>query len=360
MKQISVLPSLLLLLLVPLSSSFIITSSNNNNNDLLLLRSTSLSPKKKILVSPLNLADDNNENKPKSTSNTGLDPTVRDKLLAESIAPWRSLRKFIYSAGGAGALIGGLITLTGTLAGLAGRRPDLDMNTEYLNLGIDFGFVAAFAVAWKLDTDGGEELNDAVKQKVERKKEQKALVKGMRERELKLQELSLNVQTTIDGTRTDGKINDLQVGAKQHMVIIVGPKDACRKALIGATIMSSQIGMRNVLVVPYDTGMSVEEQAEQLTTSGFGKQNPVMNPNNQPYVARPTGDGWESYIKAEMDDAVIQSGGEKCRVEGIAIVVEKTGKVIRRGTGEVPWRKIIDELCGEQVEEEDLLTGLPY
>ena len=60
----------------------------------------------------------------------GLDPEVKNKLLAESIAPWRTLRLFLYAGGGSGALLGGLITLTGVLAGLSGARTDLDLGTE--------------------------------------------------------------------------------------------------------------------------------------------------------------------------------------------------------------------------------------
>ena len=59
-----------------------------------------------------------NENNNKKKS--GLDGNVRTKLLSESIAPWRSLRLFLYISFASGALIGGLITLSGTAALLSG------------------------------------------------------------------------------------------------------------------------------------------------------------------------------------------------------------------------------------------------
>lgn len=59
-----------------------------------------------------------------------LDSSVRSKLLAESIAPWRTVRLFIYGSLGSGAAVGGLITLTGVAAALSGARTDLDVNAE--------------------------------------------------------------------------------------------------------------------------------------------------------------------------------------------------------------------------------------
>ena len=60
----------------------------------------------------------------------GLDPEMRSKLLSESIAPWRTVRLFVYVAAGSGALLGGLITLSGVAAALSGARTDVDFNTE--------------------------------------------------------------------------------------------------------------------------------------------------------------------------------------------------------------------------------------
>lgn len=276
----------------------------------------------------------------------GLDETVRNKLVAESIAPWRTLRIFLYFAAGSGALIGGLITLTGAIAAMG--NPDVDMNTEYLNLGIDFGAVALFAVLFKLDSDKGAELNEQVEEKVERKKAQKQVVQAMRDREAKLRELSLQIKVSNDGEVTKAKVGDLQAGANQHMIVVVGPKKACRDALVGANLMKNDFALSNVLVVPYDTGAGGVQDA---APEGFGER-PAYE--TQPYVARPTGSGWEDYVKAEMDDAVQQSS-ENCEEEGIAIVISKTGQVLRRGVGTVPWRQMVDELTGNVQEELPLI-----
>lgn len=60
----------------------------------------------------------------------GVDSNLRNKLLAESIAPWRTVRLFLYGSMGSGALVGGIITLTGALAAASSGRTDFDMNTE--------------------------------------------------------------------------------------------------------------------------------------------------------------------------------------------------------------------------------------
>ena len=71
----------------------------------------------------------------------GLDPEMRSKLLSESIAPWRTVRLFLYVAAGSGALLGGLITLSGVAAALSGARTDVDLNTEVCDvICCDFGF----------------------------------------------------------------------------------------------------------------------------------------------------------------------------------------------------------------------------
>jgi hypothetical protein len=70
--------------------------------------------------------DDNTKQKKKS----GFDEGLRTKLLSESIAPWRTVRLFMYGSLGSGALVGGLITLSGTAAALSGTRPDLELNTQ--------------------------------------------------------------------------------------------------------------------------------------------------------------------------------------------------------------------------------------
>lgn len=274
-----------------------------------------------------------------SKKKTGLDKEVRSKLLAESIAPWRSLRLFIYAGLASGALLGGLITLSGVAAALSGARDDVDLNTEYLNLAIDFGAVAAFAFLGKFDLDKQKELSEKVDEKMERKKEQKKVTKAMQEREKTLSNLLMEIQVSADGQTRQAPVAGIQAGAKQHIIIVAGPKKACKDALIGANLLKMDFAMSNVLVVPYEMDAGAVEK-QTRPTGGFGDR-PVYE--SQPYVGRVAGEGWEEYINAEMEDAVKQNG-EKTRKEGIAIVIANNGKIIRRGVGTVPWRQMVEQL----------------
>lgn len=218
-----------------------------------------------------------------------------------------------------------------------------------MNLGIDFGAVAVFALLAKFDLDKSKELDEKVQEKMERKKEQQQFMKGMKEREIVLGSLSLSIQISRDGATREASVRELQAGARQHVIIVAGPKKACRDALIGANLLKMDFTMSNVLVVPYETDVEAVE-LQSRPSGGFGER-PVYE--TQPYVARPTGDldMWADYIKSEMKDAVRQNG-EKAKEEGIVIVVASNGKVLRRGVGKVPWRQMVEEL--EQATKESV------
>ncbi|KAL7574784.1 hypothetical protein ACA910_010629 [Epithemia clementina (nom. ined.)] len=241
-------------------------------------------------------------------------------------------------------MVGGLITLSGTIAALTGARTDVDLNTEYVNLAIDFGAVAVFALLAKFDLDKQAELEEGIQEKLEKRKEQQIVVKGMREREKLLATLSLSLQLTNDGKTVEANVRELQSAAKQHMILVAGPKKACKDALIGANLLKMDFAMSNVLVVPYETDVDPTELQSKPTGTGFGDSSggrPMYE--KQPYVARPVGDGWDEYMAGEISDAVAQNG-EKAKTEGIVIVIANNGKVLRRGVGKIPWRQMVEEL----------------
>jgi len=267
----------------------------------------------------------------------GLEEPMRNKLLTESIAPWRTLRLFLYGSAGSGAFIGGLINGSGAIAGSA--KPEFNLQTELLNVGIDFGFVILMGVCAKYDLDKQSVLQGKVDEKVERKKEMRAVSKAMKGREAILQSLPLEITVGSDGNTKTAKVADLQKGAKQHMIIVAGPRKACKDALIGANLMKMDFAMSNVLVVPYETdGESTEQLSRPI--GGFGDR---PSYETQPYIARATGEDWEDYIEQEIKDAV-QQNGDSVKTDGIAIVVTKKGNIIRRGVGTVPWRQMVEQL----------------
>jgi hypothetical protein len=189
------------------------------------------------------------------------------------------------------------------------------------------------------------ELNKDVEEKMEKKKEKQKAMKEMKDREQQLSTLQLSIQISPDGTTRDATVQELQMGAKQHIIIVAGPKKACRDALVGANLLKMDFAMNNVLVVPYEilsksNNNNVISTGGSTTTTGFAER-PMYE--KQPYVARTTGFGWDDYINAEMYDAV-EMNGMNAREEGIAIVIANNGKVIRRGIGKVPWRQMVEQL----------------
>jgi len=277
---------------------------------------------------------------PPGAKQNRVDDSVRNKLLAESIAPWRTLRLFLYGSLGSGALVGGFITLTGVFAAVSKGSTDVDLKTEYLNLAIDFGAVLAFALLTKFDLEKQGELDKKVEERLEEKKMKQQLTKGMKERELQLRALELTIKVSSDGDTRDVTVKEIQVGAQQNMIIIAGPNKACRDALVGARIQKMDFAMSNVLVVPYSIDLP-GEKVSRPDGSGFGNGGTPYE--SQPYVARPKGEGWSQFLQGEMEDAIRQNG-DCVRSEGIVLIVAKTGNVIKRGVGKVPWRQVVEEL----------------
>ena len=217
---------------------------------------------------------------------------------------------------------------------------------QYLNLGIDFGAVAAFALAFKFDLDKAAELSDNVREKLKSKRDNKQISKAMKEREATLGSLRINVRISEDGKESrEAAVKDVQGGAKQHMIIVVGDRGVIKDALFAANLMQMDFAVRDVLIVPYDLASQAEKQ---MRPSGGFVQRPTWE--SAPYVADPTGDGWEEYINEELADAIKQNGSD-VKKEGIAIVVKNNGTIIRRGVGKVPWRDMVDEL--EEKKKDD-------
>ena len=211
----------------------------------------------------------------------------------------------------------------------------MDYQTEYLNLGIDFGAVLAFAALFYYDSQKGQELNQQVEQRMEQAKENKVVRKAMKEREVVLGDLELNVRISSE-EMTQVKVKDIQTGAKQHMIIVAGTRKPIRDALLGANLLKMEFAMRDVLVVPIDvskikSNTATNESTTKQQDKGFGKK-PTWE--SAAYVAQPLGNEWNDYINAEMEDAIVQNGKDVVE-EGIAIVVANTGEIIRRGVGQV-------------------------
>jgi hypothetical protein len=152
----------------------------------------------------------------------------------------------------------------------------------------------------------------------------------MKQREQDLANLNLALRVSADGaTTTQASVKAIQEGAKQNLVIVVGPRAAIREALVGASLLKmNNFAMTNVLVIPYELGDTTGEKAIW---------------ENRPYVAEAVGDGWDDYVAGEMADAEKQCGTD-VKEKGIAIIVSSNGQVVRRGVGRIPWRQTLEQL----------------
>jgi hypothetical protein len=316
-----------------------------------------------IAIAALPLEGDGDANPLEGKSGSGVSgapPNVSNKLLAETIAPFRGLRLFFYAAFASGAFVGGLITLSGVIAASNGLRPDIvDIGAEYVNLAVDFGAVALFGALAKFDLDGGARLDAAVEERVRRKDELRKLTRDMREREMKLRDLGVSVRVSTDGDTRVAPLGVVQGSARQHVVLVIGPGRAIRDALRGAQLNKANFAMTNILVIPYEMGVDVVDRMTRPDgRGGFGVDSRPSY-ETQPYVAEPVGDGWEDFAIAEMNAAVEQAG-EGVRDEGIALVVANDGRVLRRGVGKVPWRQMVDELEEAVTGEKKKETSVPF
>lgn len=268
-----------------------------------------------------------------------LEKSTRAKIISESIAPWRTFRLFVCATLGSGAALGGLITLAGLVAGLTGARSDVDIQTESVNLAIDFGAAGLFALIAKVDLDRGSKLEEKVGTNLEKKAERKEIYKAMKQREQNLATLNLAIRVSADGQITQASVRAIQEGAKQNIIIVVGPKQAIKDALVGASLLKmNNFAMTNVLVVPYEVG---DTSTAQIRPSGGFGEKAIWE--TRPYVAEAVGEGWDEYIAAEMADAEKQCGSD-VKEKGIAIIVGSNGQVVRRGVGRIPWRQTLEQL----------------
>ena len=241
---------------------------------------------------------------------------------------------FFAASAGSGAFVGGMLTV-GSLAAAVGSGADA--NEIYKNLAIDFGAAATCAVFFKLDFDKGSELQGKVEAKMKRKKEMKLISAAMKEREKDLKNLQVSIQVSNDGQKKEAPIGVLQSGANQHMVLVIGTQDYTRDSLFSAQLVKRDVFAKgNALIVPYTLGSDPTKPS-----GGFGER----AEEKEAYVAAPVGEGWENYIQAEINDAVLQ-GGEDIKKDGIAIVLSNDGTVLRRGVGMIPWKMTVDELNG--------------
>ncbi|CAM9386128.1 unnamed protein product [Chrysoparadoxa australica] len=139
-----------------------------------------------------------------------------------------------------------------------------------------------------------------------------------------MQELMVKLDLYGDESETrDAALGELMSGAKQDVVLLAGSSAMLQDALLRAKIDQGLFEGANTLVIPINMGSGSDK--------GFGAKPAYMQ---QKFVAAPVDEeAWRGLIREELADAERQ-GAENAAKEGIVIVVNKKGEVVRRGLGE--------------------------
>ena len=51
-------------------------------------------------------------------------------------------------------------------------------------------------------------------------------------------------------------------------------------------------------------------------------------------------------MRGEVESAQSQGGGVDVMKQGIVVLVNRSGKIVRRGLGVPPWKEVVTETCG--------------
>lgn len=256
-------------------------------------------------------------------------PSNLDRLREEAANPFRSIRIFVYGAAGFNAGLGGLTACT-QLIGAVGNAPNaLPVDQVLMNIAVNFGVVGVSFALWRFDSANREEsIKEIQQQNLDAKEMKEQSVIGAAERESMLPSLKLMLYQD----EASASVDDLQVNARQHIVILAGKRGMISDSLLAAQILGEKFRRQNILVVP----VLLEE------SKGFDK--PRFD-TNRPFVATPeTGSeaGWKAYVGAELEEAKVQGASIE---QGIVIARRKDGKVVRRGLGVPIWESLIDSFA---------------
>jgi len=276
-------------------------------------------------------------------------------LREEAANPFRALRFFVYSASGASAAIGGLISLAQLAGSLAEAPNALPVETVTQNLAVNFGVVAAATVLWRLDAAGQEQTLRRFMAKDEESKNRMSPEEEEAQAKL-LGGLPVEVvvgfeagSTGEDMVRRGATVKELGVDAKQHVVVIAGKKPMISESLIQAQILGEKFSRQSVQVIPFDFDPNAMSTGGG---KGFGKS----GARNKPYVAQiPNGsiDSWTDYIDTEVSVAARQSKATRASIrdQGIVVVMNRKGQIVRRGLGVPAWSVVIDDVSGKSNEK---------
>jgi hypothetical protein len=158
---------------------------------------------------------------------------------------------------------------------------------------------------------------------------------------MELSSLGIELVIGSNGESRKATIAEVQTQGKQNLVVLVGNKEFVRDSLLSAMIVKDRIMSQNMLLVPcyVDEILSDSDKAAKgFERKGF---------EDKPYVTKVVEpQSWSSYINEELSAAADQARTSVAdlRVKGIVIVVNKEGKIVRRGLGSPDWSMVATDL----------------
>jgi hypothetical protein len=162
-------------------------------------------------------------------------------------------------------------------------------------------------------------------------------------------------------------VRELQEGAGQNVVVVAGTEAVLREALVRAMILGTRFAKQSILIVPVPVDSSTGSLLGAGVSSGSGSRMGERGKRGfgrsaweeKPYVAKvanSSGEGseesfssWATYLDSELSAAATQAGVTAAEVaaQGIVIVMNQEGSIVRRGLGAPAWDMIINEDLGK-------------
>lgn len=263
------------------------------------------------------------------------------KIKAEISSPFRGLRKFAYIAVGAA---GGLGTFTAVPQLLFAFQDGENVGAALTNIAVDIGGIVGAVVLWDRESNAEQAKLERFESK-ERKTEAVLTrdVLNDREQEISMLPVEIIFSESNENVTRIFKFSDLQDKGQQSVVIVAGNKGYVRDCLLSARLEGNDLfNSNNICIVPVVMGEG-EEQLDETESAkkGFGAKDDLLE---APYIGKAVQiEVWKRYLGKEFDTAEEQGTDDPYK-QGLAVVVNQKGKVVRRGLGLPLWNKLLDDL----------------
>ncbi len=263
------------------------------------------------------------------------------KIKAEISSPFRGLRKFVYIAIGAA---GGLGTFTAVPQLLFAFQDGENVGTALTNIAIDIGGIVGAVVLWDRESNAEQAKLERFEDK--EKKTEAVLTKDIvneREQEMSMLPVEIVFSESNENVTRIFKFSDLQEKGQQRVVIVAGNKEYVRDCVVSARLEGNSLfNDNNICVVPVVMGEGQGQLGEdEAAKKGFGATDDLLE---APYIGKAAQvQVWKRYLTKEFDTAEEQGADDPYK-QGLALVVNQKGKVVRRGLGLPLWGKLLDDL----------------